>query len=430
MGTAPATLLALGLAVGQPTASSDRGLPVGEKSRIHAGVRTQIMYDSNVDRLDRRENPNDLSGEDGRFVVSPSLELDVPGRSFGLNLLGAADVSHRFGLSSRPERTTLGFRGSINSFVGSEQSFAQLRLQNELIRSPAILSEPGTIGADEQVFRSWTNIGQLAVEMRPGSGALTFEIAYRNRTQFFDDPDPLDDATVPLALTDSSRHDAFLELRYAFLPRTELFFNGALGFFIPSSPEVGGAPRDTLRAAPLELEAGAIGQVTRRISAEVALGYGNTLVFDDDFFSNLASDANQSTLTARARLNYAFSQTAGVSAGFRRSVAPLIRVKSAIRNIADIRANVMIATRLNLSALASYEYREYGETAADGADLRSNTVIADAGFEYFVLDWLSFGGRYRLLWQETNEGTIPLGGTPLLGQFERHQIIGTVRATY
>lgn len=428
IGTHLALTFLLAGASGPGTSAQSRlGLPLGEKSRLHADVSANIVFDSNVDRIDQNSQTNDPNRgtEDGRLAIKPGLELDVPGRSAELSARVAGTLNYRMGLGAgQVDEFNAGFRGKVKARLGDEGASIQLRLADELVLTPTLINDPGYIGADEQVFTSWINIGRVGVTFRPGGGALELETAYQNQFQFFtNDPN-----LTQQVLTDSHRHTGIVEVRYRFLPKTKLFFNAGISAFVPVVPE--GGVDDTPNSAPINLEGGAIGQITRRISAELAAGYVSTLVFVDGFFSEVDSEANQSTFTMRARLNYAPTDFIKLSTGYRRRADPTIRLNSINLNSADLRADFQLFGRLALHGLFRYNYREFGEQAFTGEDLRSHQFIGDAGFRYYIFDFLNFGTTYRVMVQETNEGPVPVGGTPLLGEFTRHQVIGFLQARY
>jgi len=397
------------------SAQAELGVKVGEKSRIHADVSTNIIYDSNIDRLDTNRNPNNLDGSDARVVVRPGLELDVPGERLRLLLRTEASINHRFGLNSRPQQTLGGFRGLASARVGSDRSTAQLLFQDTVIRTPTLIGEPGTILADEQVFRAWTNTGKLGVALRPGGGALTFRISYINELQIFDDDAQVNGSSVP----DTQTHGGEFDVRYAFLPKTAAFVTVGLAYF-----DILGDPTNlgvTQTATPFEVVGGIAGQITRRLSTELAAGFGTSLVFRGGAFSSVDDAVNQETVTARARLRYDFSETARMSASYSRVVQPSVLLASIIRNRAELRADALLGGRVGVFALGAYEARDFGVSGAS-----ADVVIGDAGVTVYILPWLNVGGRYRVFFQQASEPD----PQPLLGDFTRHQAIGSFELRY
>lgn len=406
---------ALTLATGQSPTTSASGIKVGEKSRIHADVSTNVVYDSNIDRLDTNRNPNDLDGSDVRFVVVPGLELDVPGDKLRLFARTEASINHRFGLNSRPQSTLGGFRGTLGGFVGSKTAPVQLNFSDTVIRTPTLISEPGSIQADEQVFRAWTNEGRLGVALRPGGGALTFQVSYLNQLQLFDSDAQVFGQEVP----DTQTHGGELDVRYAFLPKTAAFVTVDLSVFdlLGDESSLGVTPT----ASPLRVVGGLAGQVTPRLSAEVAAGYGNVLVSRGGVFDSVDTALNQETVLARARLRYDISNQARLSLGYLRLAEPSVLLASVVRNRGEFRADFAFGGRLTTFGLVSYENRDFG---VEGAE--ADVIIGDLGVQLFFLQWLSAGARYRVLFQTASEPD----PQPLLGDYTRHQLIGSFTARY
>ncbi|MEM1024829.1 MAG: outer membrane beta-barrel protein [Myxococcota bacterium] len=411
-----AAILSVGLFSAQAPTSTQLGVKVGEKSRVHADVTTSVLYDSNVDRLDTNRNPNDLDGSDGRVVVTPGLELDVPGRKLQLFMRAEGSINHRFGLNSRPQQTLAGFRGIVGAEVGARQAPVALRVRNTIIRTPTLIGEPGTILEDEQVFTAWTNVGRVGLVFRPGGGALEISTTYLNQLQIFDDDSPVDGGALP----DTQTHGAELDVRYSFLPKTAAFLTTELSVFDVLGDDT--ALGQTQTAAPFRVVGGVSGQVSRRLSAEIAAGYGNVLVFDGGAFSSVDNQLNRETVIARTRLRYDVSSQARLTLSFARIAEPILVEAAVVRNRGEFRADAMVASRLLLNALVAYENRNFSASATD-----ANVVIGDAGAEMFVLPWLSFLARYRVFFQDANDDDLP---PPFLGDFTRHQIIGAARARY
>ena len=393
---------------------ADTGFPVGEKSKLHAFAKSSFIFDSNPFRSDQALDVSDQA--DFRIVVRPGFEVEVPGRSVELKLRTAGAINYLAGLSSRGDSDVLfGLEGGVDLRVGSDESSVQLLIDDTLVRTPTLIDDPGSIGSDEIVFRNWSNSGKAGVVLRPGGRALEFEFAYLNKLFIYDN------------LDDGIQHGGMFEARYRFLPKTALVFHADFSGYDPSLLSPNSA--STLRSTPLNILMSAIGQLTPRISAELGVGYGNTLTWTGDFFSD-REDATRETVIAVARAKYAFGPMGDVSLAYRRSVDPVIIFDAQSSDAVELSTKVR-AGRLVAQGLVSYENRRYGGAVDDGVE-GIDVIIGDIGADYYFFSFLSSGMKFRIIEQISDQSADPLDPTTafVFGEFTRYQFIASTNLRY
>lgn len=439
-----AALAALVVGVDRAEAQANKlGFRVGEKSKLHTGLDVSALYDSNIRR--REDDPNtaaideSANADDVRLIFRPSLKLEVPGRSVAFGLGLGATISQFLGTSAANPDTQFGFDGSVYFRLGSNKSVVSFVLENTPMLTPTILPELGTIGADEVLFPAFTDAGRAYLTLRPGGGALEFDVGYENMFVIFDRGQGVGSPD------DGFTHKAFIESRLKFLPKTALIFYADFGAFDPANPN---RNANTLGANPFTAQIGLIGQITRSLSAEVRAGYAETLVWaldgagEPDRFGSTAP-TNQRTVVGLASLTWQIISTAQLAATYQRDLQPTVALSSFITDAFRLRANWSI-DRLVLGAYAEAQLRDFGfqvDLAAPGqmptSDIErepfATLVFGGAKAEYYFLDWLVGGLNYRVMLQSSNDeerarndGSV----LPALGGFTRHQMFATVGARY
>lgn len=377
------------------------GFPIGEKSRIHTNLDLGVAFDSNPSRFDNQGTaPDGGTLSDWRGLIRPGLLIDVPGSSVMLNLRGQVTILQYFGAGTASE-TTFGGDLGARLQLGGDDSFLSFKLEDTLVRTPAFLSEPGTIASDERRFKEWNNRGTARITLRPGGRALEFDLGYLNEMSFYDN------------LPKSQRHGGLFEARWKFLPKTALVFHTDVSSFQPT----GELSNSTLAATPLRITVGLVGQITAKLSAEATAGY-------EDLF---AEDPDRSirTVIGNAVLTYSFSEISAISAGYRRRVFPVVVLNGYTSDAPFLQAKLGIGGRLIFSLFGQYEFRSYEA----GAGVQVAT--GDASVEYWFFEFLNASLAYRLMYQSPNDN-IPAGATAsfLLQDFNRHQVMFNIGLRY
>jgi len=429
------TLFANAWAQAPTTARAEGGVPLGEKSRLHANLNLSTMYDTNAFRSTDEE-----AAERWRLLVRPGLLLDVPGTQFSFNARG--DLTLTQFLDEAPAAigdTQIGGNLGVNLRAGSSRSALAFTLANTLTKTPVFLSEPETVAADEVRFPEWRNNGQATVTVRPGGRALELDFGYRNTVSFFDTHDLDDDETVP----NSHHHLGTFDVRWRFLPKTAAIFTSSFGVFVNEfDPSLDGRTPDEIarlvrgnnNATPLNLQVGLIGQLTPRISTELRVGYGNALVWqsqvqgnsiENNVFGEVAEDS-QDTVTAAAFVSYGIGQQASITGGYERTVRPLIIFDSYIQDAFQLRGRVGI-DRFVGQVFGSYNLRNFGLN-----DRFAQVLLGGVSLDYYIVKYVIVGAQYRITYQESDDDEQDNIGplNPFVGDFTRHQVVFTLGVEY
>ncbi len=417
--------LAPSAADAQPT---KLGFKVGEKSKLNTSLVVATAFDSNS--LRRGTNPitgdDDAQGqEDVRLFVRPGLALDVPGTNASFQLGLGATISQFFGAGDTARSDTLfGLDSRLRLRLGNNKGLITFTLENDPMLTPTVLPEAGTIGADERLFPAFTNQGRAFFTLRPGGGALEFDVGHKNQYIVFTGGEATDQ------LDDGFYNIAFLEARWKFLPKTALALYGDFGAFDPSRT---GAQAPTLESNPYTIQLGLIGQITRTVATELRAGYAETLVWSPGGgrFSEL-DPGNQRTVVGLASVSWQAMRTLNLSLTYHRSLQPVILLSSFIGDA--VRGKVSWGIdRLVLNLHAEYQMRTFG-TQRPGAESQINDPVAHLGFggasaDYYFTDWLVGGLAYRSMIQGSNDGD-RTGALFLLGDFDRQQVFARVGVEY
>jgi len=397
----------------QPTAVG--GVPLGEKSRLHAKLDVSTLFDSNAFRI--VEESEEEVTENWRFLLRPGLWLDVPGSEFSFQARTDLTLTQFLDdARGNTGQTQAGGNVELSLLAGSERSPVSFSLGNRLTRTPVFLGSPETIAADEVRFREWQNSGDARIIVRPGGGALEFDFGYQNRLSIFDE------------LPDSQQHSGIFDVSWKFLPKTEILFTSSFGAFINDEEPDEDDPTRGNDATPLNIQLGLIGNLTPRIIAELRAGYGNAFVWTGgDLFTDVA-EGNKESPTGAALFTYQASQTARITLGYERTVRPIILFEGAAIDDFQLRGRLGI-DRFVGQVFGSYQRRNFGRN-----DRFAQLGLTGVSLDYYILKYLVVGAQYRFTIQRSDgnepDPDTPDPDNPFIGDFDRHQVAISLGVTY
>lgn len=407
--SALAVLVTAAFPVAASAQSQGVGFPIGEKSRIHTNLDLGVGFDSNPDRYDEASTDDQ---SDWKALIRPGLVVDVPGSALAFNLRSQLSINQFFGTGPEAD-TTFGALIGAKLRAGQQDSVVGFQLDDTLVRTPATIDDLGSVAADERRFKEWANRGQAVLTLRPGGGALEFDLGYTNELSFYDGE----------SLPDSQRHGALFEAKLKFLPKTAVLFHSDISFFDADLRESGDG-RGTLKSSPYNITIGLVGQVTAKLTADLEVGFGDSLTWEGDFFSSV-SDSNTRTVIGRAELSYDLWEASRISAGYRRQVKPVILLNNYTSDSLFARFVLGLGARLSFGLYGSYEIRGYGLQ-----DASANLLIGDARVDYWFFDFLTASLNYRILRQTADGPTANPELAALLEDYTRHQAMMFVGLRY
>lgn len=389
--------------------SAATGFPVGEKSRIHTGLDLLVGLDFNSKRFD---DDSEIDGprDDFKMVIRPQLLLNVPGDAVTFDLKTQLSLTQFLNNPSGFNQTTVGGNVEASLRLGSKDSLVSFQLDNQLVRTPAILDEVGSVASDERRFPLWHNRGAARLTLRPGGRALELDIGgYAELTQYDDFPPA------------SSLFGGVFEARWRFFPKTALVFHADIGGFTASND----INNTTVGATPLHVTIGARGQVTPKITAELAAGYGDTLSSTTEGF-----DPGTSSVIGTAILSYQLNDTSTLRFGYRRRVEPIVILNSYSSDAPFVTFTTGFINQLTLRLYGEYDFRSYANSAQDATNERRSVQLAsaDVRLQYWFFEFLNASVMYRLQLQSPGSTSDP--SNILLQDFTRHQLLLNVGLYY
>lgn len=393
------------------------GFPIGEKSRIHTNLDLGVGFDSNPDRFEAGTPPNDDTS-DWKALIRPGLLISVPGSSVNFDMRGQLTISQFFGASVAKAETEFGALLGAKLRLGQQDSVVGFQLDDTLVRTPAQIDDLGSFAASERRFKEWANRGQAILTLRPGGGALEFDLGYTNELSFYDGE----------SLPDSWRHGALFESKLRFLPKTAVLFHADLSFFDADDEQLADGT-GTLKSSPLNLTIGLVGQITSRLTADLEVGYGDTFTSVDSYFGSLA-DSHTGTFIFRAEGTYEVFESSRITLGVRRQVKPVILLNSYVATTPFARFVIGLGARLAFGLYGSYEWRNYG---LDGID--AQLLIGDARVDYWFFEFLTASLSYRVIRQDSEiAASAATTANPALGEvledYIRHEAMMMVGLRY
>jgi hypothetical protein len=407
-----AALVAVATPLSARAQSHGIGFPIGDKSRVHTNLDVGVGYDSNSLRLSE-ENGN---REDWKALIRPGLMVNVPGSSLQFDLRAQLTISQFFGVATNNPETEFGALIGAKLRAGQKDSVVGFELDETLVRTPAQIDDLGSFAASERRFKEWANRARAVIELRPGGGALEFDVGYQNELSFFQGE----------SLPDSQSHGAVFEAKLRFLPKTAVLFHSDIMFFDATGRESEDG-RGTLKSSPLNLTIGLVGQVTSRLTTDLEVGYGDTFTVEEgsSFFSNIA-ESRTGTIIGRAELTYDILESSRITVGFRRQVKPVILLNSYASNTPYLRFILGVGARLAFGLYGSYEWRDFGTF-----DSAAQLLIGDARVDYWFFEFLTASINYRVIRQDaTVVASIPANLAEQLEDYTRHETMLMIGLRY
>lgn len=393
-----------------------RGIRVGN-FELHPGVGAEVGYDSNV--FYAANNPASAL----RLRLTPSLTVSTLGPQRSTNSDapatalptvnfrgGVALVYHEFISLQSPDRTSnlrnLGVESNLRFefFPGRTWQFV---LADDFTRTiqPGAPTGTGTDGLllPSQTFNRNFNTATAEFAYAPPRGTLEFRLGYNFIFNFFD--------STAYNFYDYLGHSVYARMRWRFLPKTALLWEGSVSPTSYIRPEA--SPTGLFSSYPVRTRVGINGLLTEKLSLLALVGYHAS------FF--VAGD-NIDTVIGQAELRWLINPRANFRLGFIRDVQNSFFSNFFVRNRGYLNYSHSFNGRVLLSLEGGVGLYQYGYVAdPSGArtvagvgydsDGRFTTVRIDATAfgEYRINDVFGFNATVRAL---SNISDVRLGNSP------------------
>jgi hypothetical protein len=368
-----AALFILGIA--GVSAARGIGIKAGE-GRLHPAIDLDFIYDTNPGYF-ASDNTN-LAG-DLMLRIRPGITLSFPSSKVSFELSGKVGYDYYFGIDN--ERTSdlstvsgdadmrLGFNpdGRVSFFI--EDNFSRTG-------DPRYTSLAGR-------FDRTNNETKAHLQIKPGGGALMFDVAYGFFIDWFDE------TTVDSAAMSSYAHRIYFSGKWKFLPKTAVTvdFDSDLRRY-PNSYSWGG---DNVGVNAIRATVGLLGQITPTVNMTVKMGYGDTLLSDSYGGDDYRSVIGQAEVAYR-------SGTTFISAGYVRSFQPVVMFVYFGQDRVYARYRQQLAGKFTVTADLSFSWMTYGtaiqQETADQGDRSDGLVFGGLSFNYHIQDWAEVGLAY------------------------------------
>lgn len=395
----------------QAATGTGNGISLGESATLHAGIGSELGYDTNI-FFQRRD-------EVGAPILRllPFLELNNATRGgerpAGVYYDLTANLLYRQFLTDDPnaqKQTAFNPVAMGTLIFGSGQ-----KLSLQLTDAFARFEEPPYGPSTGNITRI-SNQGSLSLLMAPGGGRFEFRVGYSNLISVFENPE--------LKFANHMGHDFLLDVAWKWMPKTALYLQAAQGIVHYFDPD-----RDPRNARadsfPLRTLAGLRGLITNKLAVHLGAGYSN------GFYSRTGgASTGTNNLAAVAEVSYATSEISSLLLGYRHEFrnSPVL---GDFYNVDAVYAILswLVAQRLQLQGYARFELREFrGGTLSFARDDAFLQVGGSA--DVFLTSWLYAGASYILTANDSNQADLAMFMDSPGLNYQKHLILGRLGITY
>jgi hypothetical protein len=351
------------------------GIKAGE-GRLHPAIDLDLIYDTNPGYF---PSGSSNMASDLMLRIRPGITLSFPSSKVSFELSGKVGYDYYFGIDkaqtsdlstvSGDADLRLGFNpdGQVSFFI--EDNFSRTG-------DPRYTSLAGR-------FDRTDNEAKAHLQIKPGGGALMFDLAYGFFLDWFDE------TTADSAAMSSYAHRFYFSGKWKFLPKTAVTvdFDSDLRRY-PNGYSWG---EKNVDVNAIRATVGMLGQITPAINLTIKVGYGDSLLPDSYGGDDYRSVIGQAEVTYR-------SGTTFVSAGYVRGFQPVVMFVYFGQDRVYARWRQQLAGKFTISADLGFSWLAYGtaiqpDTASQGA--RSDgLVVGGLSFNYHIQDWVEVGLDY------------------------------------
>jgi hypothetical protein len=367
-----AALLVLGIA--GVSAARGIGIKAGE-GRLHPAIDLDFIFDSNPGYF---PSDNNLMAYDLMLRIRPGINLSFPSSKVSFELNGKVGYDYYFGLDRKATNDLSTVSGDADMRLGfNPDGQVSFFIEDNFSRTgdPRYTSLAGR-------FDRTDNEAKAHLQIKPGGGALMFDVAYGFFIDWFDETTPNS------AAMSSYGHRIYFSGKWKFLPKTAVTvdFDSDLRRYPNSASWGKNVDVNAIRAM-----VGMLGQITPTINLTVKAGYGDSLLPD-----SYAGDDYRSVI-GQIEVSYR-SGTTFISAGYTRNFQPVVMFVYFGQDKVYARYRQQLAGKFTIEADLNFSWLTYGDavqadTAAQGA--RSDGLVyGGLSFNYHIQDWVEVGLAY------------------------------------
>jgi len=391
--------------------TGDIGVRLSESAVLHAGVTTEVGYDTNVFYNDTARVSSAI------MRVLSSLEINNHARDGS----ASSSVSYSLGASLTyreylNDDSNVKAQRAFNPSVGGALALApsskfSFGLSDSFTRTEEPPFGPGT----GTITRSY-NLGVAQMRLAPGGGRIATLLRYTNTLDYYENQE--------LQYASNMGHDLMLDLSWKWLPKTALYLQGGVGWvgYIDDLRVTQGRT-DSFTYRVL---AGVRGLITPKLAISLGAGYS-----DASYDGSVGGPSGADSISGAVELSYRLGALTQFGLGYGHTFrnSPIV---GTFYNVDSVYAgmNQLIASRLAIGLRGRYEYRRYDGIQSGGMTIErtDNVLTVGAQMDYFIKRWFYAGVVYALTFNSSTE--TPATATVTGVDYAKHQILGRVGVLY
>lgn len=358
--------------VGEKYASArGEGIVAGD-GRLHPSLDLDLAYDTNPGYF-----TNGAVG-DMFLRIRPGITIEYPSEIFAVDIAGRVGYDWYFGISNPDTRKLSSVVADANlNFGFNPKGQISFFIEDVLSRSgdPRYTSLTGKFNRTDDEIKAH-------LQIKPGSQALTFDLAYGFFIDYFDDYRELS----------SYAHRIYFSGKWKFLPKTALIVDADADlrrYFDVYPTQFNGQNIRNIDINGIRATVGLRGQITSLLALTVKAGYGNTLFSKPTNYagSNFSSAIGQAELEFR-------SGTTFIQGGYLRNFQPVMFFAYFGQDRFYVKFLQQIAGKFSIEANVGFDLLNYGKDLVQNKNRYDNFLSGNLILDYSILDWLNVGLRY------------------------------------
>jgi len=394
------------------------GIKAGS-GRLHFGLDLELTFDSNPGYF---PSGNENKYFDLMMRTRPIIGLDFPSDAVSFSLDGKVGYDYYFGIDNSLTKRLSSVSGEAGLKLGfNPNGQFSVFVTDDFART----SDPRYTSLTGRFDRT-DNEAKLLFQIKPGGGALMFDLAYGFWLDWFDDNPDIDSRSLS-----SYAHRAYFSGKWKFLPKTAL----SLDFDADIRRYPYGSRTSDIRNPDvngIRATIGLIGQISPSISLIIKAGYGDSLLSGGIRDTGDAyAGKNYRSVVGQAEMSYKAATTL-FQFGYTRNFQPVMLFAYFGQDHFYLRFKQQLAGRFDLTADVGFDLLGYGQALFENTNYNGNRfdyfLTGGAGFAYHILDWITLALDYRIqsLFSDYQQPLAGSGGVDYI----KHMVIFRVGLDY